>query len=75
MVQTVVGYAGGEKENPIYEDLGDHTETVEITYDPKQISYEELLAYFWRRHDPTAKQKTQYKSIIFYHDEAQKKAA
>lgn len=67
VVRTRVGYAGGAKENPTYHDLGGHTETIQIDYDPSEITYEELLDVFWNSHDPTLTQKTQYKSIIFYH--------
>ncbi len=52
MIRTRVGYAGGSEENPTYYDLGGHTETVEIDYDPTRISYEELLAIFWDSHNP-----------------------
>lgn len=69
--ETVVGYAGGTKENPTYEDLGDHTESVQITFDPKKISYEQLLEHFWNEHDATYRTKTQYKSAIFTHGEGQ----
>lgn len=70
---TLVGYSGGQKKNPTYEDLDDHTETVEIKFDPDKISYTELLDHFWQEHNPTYPAKTQYKSVIFYHDEEQKK--
>jgi len=69
---TVVGYAGGTKKNPTYTNLDDHTETIEIDFDPSAISYKELLKHFWEEHDPTALQKRQYKSIIFYHNERQR---
>lgn len=59
-----VGYAGGTKDSPTYHDLGDHTETVEIDFDPAQISYEQLLDHFWEEHDPTQQFKTQYQSMI-----------
>ena len=72
---TIVGYAGGMKENPIYTNLGDHTETIEIEFDPSVISYKELLEHFWEERDPTASQKRQYKSIIFYHNEGQRREA
>jgi len=72
---TVVGYAGGTKKNPIYTNLGDHSETIEINFDPSVISYKELLKHFWEEHDPTVPQKTQYKSIIFYHNERQRREA
>lgn len=69
--RTRVGYTGGEKEHPEYRSLGDHTETVQIDYDPEEISYEELLDVFWSNHDYTAKRKPQYASKIFYHTERQ----
>jgi len=72
---TRVGYTGGTTKNPIYHDLGDHTETVEIIYDSNKITYETLLEYFWQNHDPTSQQITQYKSIIFYHTSHQRDLA
>jgi methionine-S-sulfoxide reductase len=71
-----VGYSGGTKDNPTYRRLGDHTETLQLDYDPSQITYEQLLKVFWRSHDPAAKSwSTQYKAVVFYHSEAQKKLA
>ncbi len=62
--------------DPSYVNLGGHSESIEITFDPSIISYEELLDVFWRFHDPEyPAYSTQYASIIFYHDEAQKEAA
>ncbi len=75
VIKTRVGYSGGTKKNPSYYDLGDHTETVEITFDLKIISFEELLKHFWKEHDPTEQQVTQYKSAIFYQNDEQKKLA
>lgn len=75
VLSTTVGYAGGTTEHPTYDDIGDHTETIEIEFDPSVITYQKLLDAFVREHDPTYKAKTQYKSIIFYHSEEQKKAA
>lgn len=76
MLQTQVGYAGGTKINPSYHDLGDHTETIRIYYDPGKVSYEQLLEIFWTNHDPFARSwSKQYKSVIFYHNEEQKKLA
>lgn len=83
---TRSGYEGGTKENPSYEDVTTgktgHAETVEIYYDPQKITYRELADHFLRRaHDPTTlnaqgvDEGTQYRSAIFYHDEAQKKDA
>lgn len=76
VVRTQVGYTGGNKTNPTYKDLGEHTETVQVVYNPEEVSYEQLLQVFWDSHDPTVKAvPTQYESIIFYHNEEQKDAA
>ncbi len=75
VVRTRVGYAGGSKEDPTYRNLGDHTETVQIDYDPEKITYTNLLDIFWKNHDPNIRRKTQYMSIIFSHDEEQKRYA
>ena len=85
-VESVVsGYAGGSVENPTYEMVCSgttgHAEACQISYDPKQISYAELLEVFWKTHDPTTLNRqgndagTQYRSAIFYHNEEQKKLA
>ena len=82
---TRVGYAGGRVDNPsykqvCYENTG-HAEVVEVTYDDEQIPYEQLLAVFWAEHDPTQLNRqgpdigTQYRSVIFVHDEEQRLAA
>lgn len=76
MVRTRVGYAGGEKKNPTYHDLGDHTETVQLDYDPRRITYEQLLDIFWQNHNPTSRAwAVQYKNVVFYHNETQKELA
>lgn len=75
VIRTRVGYAGGTKKNPTYHNLDGHTETIQIDYDPDQISYKELIDIFWNNHDPTHLKSTQYMSIIFFHDEEQEKAA
>jgi peptide-methionine (S)-S-oxide reductase len=82
---TAVGYEGGTLENPTYEDVCSHTtghaEVVEVTYDPEQISYDELLDVFWKKHDPTQLNRQgwdigdQYRSVVFVHDEKQREAA
>lgn len=75
MIRTRVGYCGGAKQNPTYHDLGDHTETIEIDFDPQRISYEQLLRVFWTAHNPCGKAwSRQYRSAIFYHDDAQRQA-
>lgn len=76
VVSTVVGYAGGSKENPTYNDLGNHSETIQINYDSKIISFDELLDIFWRSHSPEyISPSRQYMSMIFYHSEEQKDKA
>jgi peptide-methionine (S)-S-oxide reductase len=85
VVVTAAGYAAGSTPNPTYEEVCSgqtgHTEAVLVVYDPKQISYEQLLKTFWEAHDPTQGMRqgndigTQYRSGIYYFDEAQKRAA
>jgi peptide-methionine (S)-S-oxide reductase len=76
VIRTRVGYTGGTKGEPTYGSLGDHSEAVQIDYDPTQVSYETLLSVFWRGHDPTRPAwSRQYMSVIFYHDEEQKQLA
>lgn len=75
VLKTEVGYAGGEKKNPTYHDLGDNTETIKIIFDSEKISFEDLLEHFFKKHDPTLDQKTQYRTVIFYNDEKQEKIA
>lgn len=85
VLQTAVGYAGGTIADPTYEqvctDQTGHAEVVEVTYDPRQLSYEQLLERFWQCHDPTTLNRQgpdvgrQYRSVIFYHSEAQRQAA
>ncbi len=76
MIRTRVGYAGGTTNNPAYTNIGGHAETVQIEYDPTVISYDELLDIFWKEHDPVFEPYSkQYRSIIFYHNEEQKKLA
>jgi peptide-methionine (S)-S-oxide reductase len=71
-----VGYTGGRTENPTYHSLGNHTETVEMDYDPTVVSYEDLLKVFWRSHNPRSRSwSRQYMSAVFYHNDKQKKLA
>ena len=82
---TQVGYSGGIKQNPTYEDVctdtTGHAESVDIDYDPQEISYEELLKIFWGNHNPTTLNRqgpdvgTQYRSVVFFHTPEQEKAA
>lgn len=75
-MRTRVGYTGGQKKNPTYRQLGQHTEAIQIDYDPSQITYAQLLKIFWQAHSPTSKPwSQQYKSAIYFHDEAQKRLA
>jgi peptide methionine sulfoxide reductase msrA/msrB len=85
VLKTVVGYTGGKTEDPTYEEVsgGDtgHLEAAEVTFDPAQVSYEQILEVFWRSIDPTDPggqfydRGDQYRTAVFYHSEAQKKAA
>jgi len=71
-----VGYAGGKKANPTYRSIGDHAETIQIDYDPQQVSYDALLDVFWNSHSPTARSwSRQYASILFVHDAEQRAQA
>ncbi|MEM6263825.1 MAG: peptide-methionine (S)-S-oxide reductase MsrA [Bacteroidota bacterium] len=79
------GYSGGSVKNPSYREVCSgttgHAEVIQIGYDPEKVSYGELLEIFWRTHDPTTLNRqgndvgTQYRSVVFYHDEEQKKIA
>ncbi len=71
-----MGYAGGTSEDPTYRRLGDHSETVEIDFDPSVITYEELLKVFFAAHDASARPHSrQYMSAVFFHDEEQERLA
>ncbi len=82
---TISGYIGGQKANPNYKEVSagttGHTEAVQVVYDPAKVSYEKLLEVYWVNVDPTVKDRqfcdagSQYRTGIFYHDDAQRKAA
>jgi len=85
VVRVIAGYTAGIKKNPTYEEVSSgktkHYESVQISYDPKKISYKKLLEIFWQQIDPEdikgqfADRGTQYKTAIFYHNSSQKKLA
>jgi len=76
VIRTRVGYSGGQKKDPTYRSIGDHSETIEIDYDPARISYKDLLFVFWQSHDPTYKSwSRQYMSAIFYQNDEQRRQA
>lgn len=82
---TMSGYSGGDMDNPNYEAVStgstNHAEAIQITFDPSVISYAKLLEVFWKTHDPTTMNRqgsdvgSQYRSVIFYHNEEQRKIA
>lgn len=77
VVRTRTGYAGGTTPEPDYRRMGDHTEMVQIDYDPGRISYEELLQVFWNHHNPVninGYKGRQYLSLVLFHGEEQERA-
>ncbi len=85
VVKVESGYSGGTTQNPGYRDVCSgqtgHAEVVRLTFDPSKISYDKLLEIFWKTHDPTTLNRqgadvgTQYRSVVFYYDDAQKARA
>jgi len=83
--KTTVGYTGGQMANPTYEVVSSgttgHAESIQIEFDPKEVSYEKLLDIYWHNIDPTqingqfADEGTQYRTAIFYHNDEQKRIA
>lgn len=85
IISVTPGYAGGNIENPSYEEVSTgttgHAESIQIEFSPQQIPYKEILGIFWHTHDPTTLNRqgndigTQYRSVIFYHNKRQKEEA
>jgi peptide-methionine (S)-S-oxide reductase len=81
VLATRVGYTGGDVANATYRNHGSHAEAIEITFDPRSISYRQILEYFFQLHDPTTKNRQgndvgmSYRSAIFYLDDEQKRVA
>ncbi len=85
VVDTKVGYSGGHLDHPTYKDVCSdktgHVEVVQVTFDPAQITYEELLKIFWDGHNPMTLNRqgpdvgSQYRSVVFYHNDTQKQVA
>jgi peptide-methionine (S)-S-oxide reductase len=85
VLETMVGYSGGDYDNPSYKDVctgkTGHAEVVRVKFDPERVSYQKLVDVFWSEHNPTTKNRqgwdigTQYRSAIFYHDDEQKALA
>jgi peptide-methionine (S)-S-oxide reductase len=85
VISTTAGYTGGNTDNPSYEEVSTgatgHAESVQVVFDPARVSYEKLLEVFWVNIDPTVKNRqfcdhgSQYRTAIFYHSEAQRRAA
>lgn len=75
MLVTSVGYAGGSSINPSYRNIGEHTESFQLIYDPGVISYEEILKVFWSEHDPFRQAwSRQYQHVAFFENDSQREA-
>ncbi len=85
VVRVTSGYSGGNVDNPTYREICSgttgHAEVVQVEFDPSKVGYEDLLRVFWKTHDPTTLNRqgadtgTQYRSVIYYHNEAQRQLA
>ncbi len=85
VISTTSGYTGGYQKDPTYQEVSagstGHTESVQVVYDPKRVSYEKLLKVFWRNIDPTVRDAQfcdhgqQYRTAMFYHDDKQRQLA
>lgn len=83
--EVISGYSGGNVDNPSYDDVSsgksEHAEAIQVTFDPSIISYDKLLDVFWATHNPTTRNQqgndmgSQYRSVIFFHNDEQKKLA
>jgi len=73
---TRVGYTGGNSKNPTYHKMGNHTESIQITYNPAVMKYEQLLEVFWKSHDSSrAVGSCQYRNAVFFHNSEQERVA
>jgi len=85
VVSTTVGYTGGDKDHPTYEEVSDggtgHAESIEVAFDPKKVTYQQLLNVFWHNIDPTSRDREfcdvghQYRTAIFFHGPEQEREA
>jgi peptide-methionine (S)-S-oxide reductase len=85
VISTTVGYTGGKKEDPTYEEVSagttGHAEAIRVEFDPQKITYEDVIAVFWRNIDPTTPNRqfcdvgTQYRTAVFYHNDEQRRIA
>jgi peptide-methionine (S)-S-oxide reductase len=76
VVRTRVGYCGGSSADPTYHTLGDHSEAIQVDYDPSKLTYRDLLDAFWRNHDPRRSAPSrQYRSAVFYGNESERDEA
>ena len=85
VISTTVGYTGGEKKNPTYEEVCSgttgHAEAIQVEFDPNRVTFQEVLEVFWRNIDPTTPNRqfcdvgTQYRTAVFYHDDTQRRIA
>ena len=76
IIETVVGYTGGTTEDPTYERIGDHTEAIRVTFNPRVLPLDELYRFFWREHQPSPSYfGAQYRSAVFCHGQSQRHVA
>jgi peptide-methionine (S)-S-oxide reductase len=76
VLETVVGYCGGQQADPTYTSIGDHTEAIRVTFDPRMLPLDEVYRIFWREHTPSPKAfGLQYRSAVFFHSPTQLQVA